>query len=137
MATVDSNGAVRDYQGNTWEWGLEFFSDADGVVPQDVSNWLFFFALKATAADPDEDALVLVSHQAGSSPLDSPVLGTVVLRVPSDLTKSIPVNTNGVPYIYTLKRVIPQDPNPPLVETLEVGQFYVDSQVLQRDTLLP
>lgn len=137
MATLDNNGAVHDYQGNTWDWALEFYDDEAGTIPTDVSTWIFFFAVKENASDPDGSALVVHEHQAGASPLDDPINGKVVLRVPSDVTKTVPANTGGVPYVYTLKRVIPQGAEPPLVETLEVGAYFVDSQVLQQDTVTP
>ncbi len=133
MATIDNNGVLHDYQGNTWDWELRFFADEQGQVPQDISGWLLIFGLKEECNDPDVDALVLVKHVAGSGPNDDPTSGIVFLQVASDITKLVPVNT--VPYTYTIKRAIPRLPDAPLVETLEVGKMLVDCQVIDADAL--
>lgn len=137
MATIDKQGNLVDFQGNTWDWEFEFHDDADGLVKSDISNWIIWFALKVNLTDDDSVALVKVSHQAGSGPHDDPINGYCVLRVGSDLTKPVPTNNAGNPYYYVIKRVIPQGSNPPLVETLEVGTMIVQNQGLQQDIPTP
>lgn len=135
MATIDANGILHDYQGNTWDWEFQFYEDANGTIEQDISNWLLIFGLKANASDSDDDALIIVTHQAGSGPNDDPANGKAFLRVESDITKPVAVNNVANPYTYVIKRVIPRDPEPPLVETLELGKMIVESQALQKDSV--
>ena len=101
-------------QGDTKRYKITITDNAGD--PVNIFNNHFWFTIKTEKTDSDANAIAQIEHIVGQDADDDAVNGLVYVTLPSDISKTVPVES----YFFDFQRSIIA--TPPIVTTLRIGK---------------